>query len=144
MYFPSIISTTLLSLSLFFLLPSTTHATPTPSLITTRDSYLTSITFPQLAHIASFRANLTDTDPPTEAQSRALELMQTVVAEFATDKLDEAEKACVEAFGRDVCFERITANYLRHDWGLGGGVKVDAVAVAVAAGDNWFVQVEEE
>jgi len=100
--------------------------------LVTRDLYLENIAFPQLAHIAEFRANLTAAGTLTPAQDQALNLITDVVAQFATDKLDAAEQACIAAFSKEICYGIITANGLRGQHGSGGG----AGAVAARA-DNW-------
>lgn len=126
MYFPTI--TYLLVTALAAALPA--HA----KTFVTRDFYLKNIAFPQLARISEFRANLTSAGTLTPAQADALNLVQDVVANFATDKLDAAERACVAAFSREVCYGIITANNLRGGGSGGGG---GAVGARAAAADNW-------
>jgi len=81
--------------------------TGTHAALVDKDTYMKLAAPKQLDRLQSYRAD--KGDALTEAQGKALDLMEDVVKNYATSKLAAAEAACTAAFGKDECLKEISA-----------------------------------
>lgn len=89
-----------------FILAAALAAVATQASVVDKGAYMKDIAPQQLQRLHDYRAE--NAASLTEAQGEALDLMEKVVTNFATDVLDAAESACAAAFGRDECMTTLS------------------------------------